>query len=286
MAFTADDFRDLLKVLEDHPEWKQELRRIVLTEDVLAMPLILRELAANSAALSKHVDSVLARMDAERADHGATQKRVDERLEALAAAQERTEAELRELAAAQRQTDARFEALAAAQQEMAAAQRQMDARFEELATALRQTMQRLDTVTYRVDSLRGSVLEIQFRERAPAYLGSRGFRRARVVPISDWADRVDDAVGTGRITSAERDDLLLADAVVQARDADGELLLVVEISATVDTHDVERARRRAALAARLDSRARGVVAGHVFTAGAEAALREDSSLLGVRLPDN
>jgi hypothetical protein len=44
MAFTVRDFRDLVELLEQHPEWRAELRRLVLTEELLALPQIVREL--------------------------------------------------------------------------------------------------------------------------------------------------------------------------------------------------------------------------------------------------
>ena len=45
MAFTVRDFRDLIQLLEQHPEWRADLRRLVLTEELLELPAIVRELA-------------------------------------------------------------------------------------------------------------------------------------------------------------------------------------------------------------------------------------------------
>ena len=44
MAFTVQEFRDLVQILEQHPEWRAELRRLVLTEELLTLPQIVREL--------------------------------------------------------------------------------------------------------------------------------------------------------------------------------------------------------------------------------------------------
>jgi hypothetical protein len=38
MAFTIEEFRDLIQLLEDHPAWRSELRRWVLSEDLLTLP--------------------------------------------------------------------------------------------------------------------------------------------------------------------------------------------------------------------------------------------------------
>jgi hypothetical protein len=38
MPFTADEFHDLVRLVESHPEWRAELRRLVLTDALLALP--------------------------------------------------------------------------------------------------------------------------------------------------------------------------------------------------------------------------------------------------------
>lgn len=38
MPFTADEFHDLMRLVEAHPEWRAELRRLVLTDELLALP--------------------------------------------------------------------------------------------------------------------------------------------------------------------------------------------------------------------------------------------------------
>ena len=38
MPFAADEFHDLIRLVEAHPEWRAELRRLVLTDELLALP--------------------------------------------------------------------------------------------------------------------------------------------------------------------------------------------------------------------------------------------------------
>ena len=38
MPFTVDAFHDLIRLVEAHPEWRAELRRLVLTDELLALP--------------------------------------------------------------------------------------------------------------------------------------------------------------------------------------------------------------------------------------------------------
>ena len=73
MAFTAQEFRDLIQLLEQHPEWRTELRRLMLSEELMSLPQAVRELAE-------------------------AQRRTEQRVPELAEAQQRTEARMEQLA--------------------------------------------------------------------------------------------------------------------------------------------------------------------------------------------
>src|SRR5262245_54647048 len=45
VAFSVQDFHELVRLLDQHPEWRAELRRLVLTEELLGLPAVVRELA-------------------------------------------------------------------------------------------------------------------------------------------------------------------------------------------------------------------------------------------------
>lgn len=44
MAFTVNEFRDLLEILRTKPEWKEALRREMLGEEILSLPGLMRDL--------------------------------------------------------------------------------------------------------------------------------------------------------------------------------------------------------------------------------------------------
>ena len=75
VAFSVQDFHDLVRLLEQHPEWRAELRRLTLTDELLGLPAVVQELAE-------------------------AQRRTEQRVEELAEAQRRTEQRLEELAEA------------------------------------------------------------------------------------------------------------------------------------------------------------------------------------------
>ena len=101
VSFTVDDFQDLLRLLERHPEWRADLRRHMLSEELLALPSLVRELAEAQRRTEQRVDEL-----------AAAQLRSEAQLEALAAAQARTEERLGTLVAAQARTEAPLGTLA------------------------------------------------------------------------------------------------------------------------------------------------------------------------------
>jgi hypothetical protein len=77
MPFTVEEFRDLVRMLEERPEWRSELRRLVLTDELLALP-------AQLAELRMHTEQRFQELT-------VAQQRTEERVAELAAAQQRTE---------------------------------------------------------------------------------------------------------------------------------------------------------------------------------------------------
>lgn len=55
MSFTVEEFRDLVSILEQQPQWRAELRRLLLTDELLELPNVVRELAEGQRALAIQV---------------------------------------------------------------------------------------------------------------------------------------------------------------------------------------------------------------------------------------
>lgn len=96
MAFTVADFQDLLGLLAQHPEWQAELRRRLLSDELLELPAVVRQLADQLGQLTARVDQLAARVD----QLAEGQARISDRLERIEAAIER-------LIEAQGQTESR-----------------------------------------------------------------------------------------------------------------------------------------------------------------------------------
>ncbi len=93
MSFSFADFPDLLLLLEEHPEWRAELRRHVLTDELLELPALVRQLAEAQARTEERLAGLTARVEA----LVEAQARTEQRLVALAEAQTGTERRLAEL---------------------------------------------------------------------------------------------------------------------------------------------------------------------------------------------
>ncbi len=79
MAFTISDYDDLVRLLEEHPEWRTDLRRLLLADDILELPRIVRELAE----AQKRTEARLESLEAVVRELVETQKNANERMERL-----------------------------------------------------------------------------------------------------------------------------------------------------------------------------------------------------------
>jgi hypothetical protein len=244
MPFTVEEFRDLVRILEERPEWRAELRRLVLTDELLTLPELVRDLVE---AQRRTEEQVAALVEAQR----HTEERVttlEDRVAALIEAQQRTEAQVAALVEAQQRTDQQIAALTEAQL---------------------QTNYRLDTLTNDMAEVKGIVLELRYRDRAYAYFAPL-IRRTRVLSGDELDALLEGAIAQGQLSEAEADELLLADLLLRGRRRadNSEVYLVVEVSWKVDPYDVERSVRRAALMSRISIPVVPVVAGREVPAEA------------------
>jgi hypothetical protein len=145
----------------------------------------------------------------------------------------RLEAAMTNLAEAQARTDSEVK-------ELAQAQARTESRVEELAGTMTSFSTILNQLVIRSDRHEGSLLELRFRDRLPAYLG-RFLREGRVIQASDLLDQIEP-----KLAEAAVDDFLRADVVATGMVEGKTTYLVGEVSYTVDADDVMRAARRAA----------------------------------------
>ena len=274
MPFNVEDFQDLIRLLQERPEWRADLRRLVLSDELLALPELVRELVQAQQRTEVRLG------------------RLEEALVALAEAQQRTEVRVGRLEEAQQRTEVRVGRL---EESMESLRAETERRFQELAAGqltltqhmddMRATIQSLEestatltTVVGRlqddVGELKGSDLERRYRERPFAYF-HRLIRQAHTLSGDELNTILDRAVAAQSLTEEDVDEIVWADAIVRGRRReDGqEVFLVVETSWGVGPYDVQRADRRAKLLAKAGLTTLPVVAGMWLTPDGEAAAR-------------
>lgn len=63
MPFAVQDFRDLVQLLEERPEWRAEMRRLVLSDEYLTLPEQLAEIRREIAELRRDFERRLNRVE-------------------------------------------------------------------------------------------------------------------------------------------------------------------------------------------------------------------------------
>ena len=189
-----------------------------------------------------------ARTGAQVAELTQAQARTETQVAELTLAQTRTEAQVAELTQAQTRTEAQVAELAQAQARTEAQVvklTQAQTRTEVQLAALTQVTQSLvvegGRQATRLDAVLGRTFEMQFRDRLTSYLG-RLMRRGKLLRNDEVLESIEQAVDAG-----EADEVLRADAIATGVIDGVASHVVVEVSITCDTDDIDRAARRAGI---------------------------------------
>jgi septal ring factor EnvC (AmiA/AmiB activator) len=226
MVFTVQDYADLVRLLSEHPEWQSELRRLLLSEDFLALPRIVRDLAE----AQRRSEERLTRVEDSLAALAEAQRRTEERVAALAEAQQRSEERLARvedslaaLAEAQRRSEERLARVEDSLAALAEAQRRSEERLarvedslaalaeaqrrtEERLTALAEAQRRSEERLTRVEDSLAALAEAQRRteERVAALTEAQQRSEERLTRVEQRLDWLTDAVGDLRGHSLEQ----------------------------------------------------------------------------------
>ncbi len=208
MAFTVNDLQDLLKLLREHPEWREEVRREVLTDELLSLPELVRQNSEDIRALQEIV----------------------------------------------RQNSADIAALTVQVAELTAA-------VESLTGSVRQ-------LQIDMAEVKGDGLQVWYALHPQVLASLRKLRRVSVPNFSSL-ELIDDAYEAGVLTDEDLDTLNNADLIVSGREGRGDeardVLLVVEISNTIDQSDLDRAVARAGILSSVGYAAHPAVAGRTIS---------------------
>ena len=208
---------DLVRIMDERPEWVEAMRVRLLTREVLELPQTIAKLAETVEkfidSTNKRLDSIAARLD----QHDARFDAVDARFD---------------------QVDARFDAV--------------DARFDQVDTRFEAVDARFETVNGSIQKLRNDIAPLKAAharnaatDDAIAIASDLGLRRTKNL-TRDEVWELTESVDTSGIPTNELRSFRRADLIVEATDKNDEVCYVaVEISFTANGRDTVRAIRNA-----------------------------------------
>jgi outer membrane murein-binding lipoprotein Lpp len=296
MPFELHDFQELVRSLQDHPEWREELRALLLTQELLTLPALAQQLTETVARLAEgqerltaSMDQLTARMDQLTARVDQLTQRMDQltqRMDQLTEGQQRLTQRMDQLTQHVDQLTQRMDQLTQRMDQLTQRMDQLTETVSRLIEGQERLTERVDQLTesqqrlaegqqrleIQMGEVRGWSLEQRYRTHAPAYFG-RLLRQVQPADIGRLAESLRE-----RLEEQELAEVLLADLILTGRSptppGPSEIWVVLEVSATVDRSDVERAQRRAALLRQARYPTVAVAGGREVTAGARQAAGE------------
>ena len=243
--------QDLLNLLDNNEEFRRAARRALLTDDLLELPDLVREMQQTQRLMIQQMAQLAERMD-----------RMDERQGRMEERMDRMDARFEEMGATVARIDERVGSLDERVDGLSRRVGSLDERVDGLSRQVGNLDERVDGLSRQVGDvsgrLRGWELERGAvgrllprlaqeydvaRIRAVSADSSRSAVRVRAVWETRFIEAVEAGVDEGRITEDEADAFDRTDIVARGRRRvdRAELWFAVQASATLDNNDIERA---------------------------------------------
>jgi len=207
--FIIKEFEDLLNLLRERPDYLEKLRVLILTKELLELPIKFEEFR----------NEVNRRFD-----------EVDKRFEEVDKRFEESDRKFEEF---RNEVNRRLEALEKGQEEI----KQRQDRMEEI----------LERHEKSIQELKGWQLEHKVFINICSYLGSYiGIRKCKIKDKSELFDELDEYVEKGIISQEEENDVSELDLIVSGilKNTKEEVYIAIEISYKIGNNDIDRVIRR------------------------------------------
>lgn len=278
MSTEINDIADLVRILEEQPEWASRLRTIILGQELMELP----------AAFRQHREETRQQFAQVQEQFRLVNARID-RLEVEVAEIRRSQTEMAARMASMENRIARMEER---QERMEGRQEGMESRQERMESRQERMESRQEGMDKRLADLDGMVAgaeyEVKVIRNLRAIARDSSLHRIRSLfsrnkdNDQQLDERLDQAVAENRITEDQALDIQNSDVIAQAQDKEtGQWVYVaIEASRTVRTGDVERAARRAEL---LEQATQTPTVAAVFGAEISEDARRQAAAAGVTI---
>jgi DNA repair exonuclease SbcCD ATPase subunit len=237
--YIIKEFEDLLNLLRERPDYLEKLRMLILTKELLELPVKFEEFRRE---VNQRFDEVDRRFEESDRKFEEFKKEVNQRFDEV---DRRFEESDRKFEAFKNEVNQRFDEIDKKFEEV-------DKRLEKLEKGqeeMKERQERMEEILKRheisIQELKGWQLEHKVRTNICAYLG-RYIRKCRIKDKSEIADELDEYVERNIISESERDEVLLLDILVIgiSKRTNEEVYIAVEVSYKIGDYDVERAIKR------------------------------------------
>ncbi len=244
---TVNDISDLLRILQERPEWLSALRGLVLTEEVMRLPETVAQLVETVQELARQTAEQFRAIN-ERLD------RLETDVAGLKTDMVEVKADVAELKTDMVEVKADVAGLKTDMAEVKADVAGLKTDMAEVKSEQTQTNRRLSRVENQISDLRGDIMEITAAKRVvPRVIQERGLYHCDTIVgpgITLAQEHINDirrAETAGIVQRGSDQEIALSDLLLHGRrsDDDRHVWVVIEASARIDEHDVNRARRRA-----------------------------------------
>ena len=240
MTSPVNSFQDILDAFDQDHSLRDQLRRHILTEEILQLPAQFLLLRSDVEELRASVEQLVGRVD----QLAEGQQRLESTVGQLAEGQQRLESTVGQLAEGQQRLESTVSQLSEGQQRLESTVSQLSEgqqRLESTTASMGGTLSRLDGTSYEdhaVD-LAPRIIRNQFNLSQLRIVARRGQR-------DELRDIALAATGNDLISDTEANQLQNADLIVAGQDQGGSTVYVLaEISITVQQPDIDRAAGRA-----------------------------------------
>jgi archaellum component FlaC len=225
-------FADIIRALREHPEWLEELRKIILTTELIELPKKFEEMLVRMEKLEKKVDKI--------------EKDVEILKQDVAILKQDVEILKQDVAVLKQDVAVLKQDVAILKQDVAILKLDVAVLKQDVAV-LKQDVSYLKGEFGR---FKGKEFERTIRERYYAYFG-RILRKSKLIPFEEIIPLLETAEEEKIITEDQKVSALQLDLLIKGeiKKVKKEVYLAIEVSYSLQEDDIERAIERAGILA-------------------------------------
>jgi chromosome segregation ATPase len=248
-------FADILRALKSHPDWLEELRKIILTTELLELPKKFDELLKRVEKIESDVEILKQDVAVLKQDVAVLKQDVAVLKQDVAVLKQDVAVLKQDVAVLKQDVAVLKQDVAVLKQDVAVLKQDVAVLKQDVAV-LKQDVEILKKdMAYlkgEFGRFKGKDFERTIKDKHYAYFGKL-LRKTKLVQFEEILQIIDDAEEKGLIKEEQRDSLLNLDIIVkgQIKSTQKPVVLAVEISYSLYEDDIERAIERAQILAQI-----------------------------------